>query len=83
MKASVEISMYPLGREYIPDIQDFIDRIKSNDNLVAEVNGMSTQIFGDYNEIMKTLTKEMETSFHKKDASVFVMKIINAHLQQD
>jgi uncharacterized protein YqgV (UPF0045/DUF77 family) len=82
MKASVEVSMYPLGREYIPDIQDFIDRIKSNEKLIVEVNGMSTQIFGDYDEIMKTLTKEMETSFQKKDASVFVMKIINAHLKK-
>jgi uncharacterized protein YqgV (UPF0045/DUF77 family) len=83
MKVSVEISMYPLGREYIPDIQDFIDRIKSNEKLNVEINGMSTQIFGEYHEIMNTLTIEMGISFQNKDASVFVMKIINAHLKKD
>jgi uncharacterized protein YqgV (UPF0045/DUF77 family) len=83
MSASVEISMYPLGREYIPEIQDFIDRLKVHNNLSVEVNGMSTQIFGEYRDIMNALTDEMEKSFYKSGASVFVMKIINAHLKQD
>lgn len=82
MKASVEISMYPLGRDYIPDIKDFIDRMKKYPDLECQVNGMSTQIFGDYKQIMQALTDEMAVSFAKEGKSVFVMKVINAFLKQ-
>ncbi len=82
MKTSVEISMYPLGREYVPDIQNFIERIQDNKELVVEVNGMSTQIFGEYREIMNTLVNEIEKSFEIHGTSVFVLKIVNAFLKQ-
>ncbi len=82
MQASVEISMYPLGRDYVPEIQDFIDRIKMRPGIEAEVNGMSTQLFGDYRTIMQALTDEMALSFEKEGKSVFVMKVINSHLKQ-
>lgn len=82
MKTSVEISMYPLGREYIPDIKEFVERLKTHHELVVEVNGMSTQIFGEYRDIMQILTDEIEHSFQKNGKSVFVLKIINAFLQK-
>lgn len=82
MKASVEISMYPLGREFVPDIKDFIERMKNYPGIICEVNGMSTQIFGDFREIMHALTNEMEASFERHGKSVFVLKIVNAFLQQ-
>ena len=82
MQASVEISMYPLGREYVPDIKEFIDNLKKSEKVVIEVNGMSTQIFGPFRVIMQLLTEEMEASFRKNGKSVFVMKVINAYLQQ-
>jgi uncharacterized protein YqgV (UPF0045/DUF77 family) len=83
MKASVEISMYPLGRDYIPEIKDFVDRLKKREGLTCEVNGMSTQIFGEFHLIMQALTEEMTVSFEKDGKSVFVMKVINAHLQRE
>ncbi len=82
MKASVEISMYPLGREFVPDIKDFIDRMKNHPGIICQVNGMSTQLFGDYREIMQALTLEIETSFERHGKSVFVLKIVNAFLKQ-
>ncbi len=82
MQASVEISMYPLGRDYVPEIKDFIDRIQARPGIEAEVNGMSTQLFGDYQTIMQALTDEMLVSFEKEGKSVFVMKVINSHLKQ-
>lgn len=82
MEASVEISMYPLGREYIPDIKDFIDRMSSHPEITLEVNGMSSQIFGPFAKVMEILTREMEYSFKHHGKSVFVMKVINAHLQK-
>jgi len=79
MNISVEISYYPLAQEYIPPIRSFIDRIRENKNLIAKTNGMSTQVFGPFDEVMDTLKKEMKKSFENPH-SVFVMKVINADL---
>ena len=75
--------MYPLGRDYIPEIKDFIERLQKRGELTCEVNGMSTQIFGEFQQIMQALAEEMAVSFEKDGKSVFVMKVINAHLQKE
>ena len=79
MNTSIEISYYPLNVEYIPPIKDFIERMNSYEALRVKTNGMSTQVFGDYAEVMRELTIEIEKSFELPH-SVFVMKIINADL---
>lgn len=81
MKTSVEISYYPLNQEYIPPIKNFIDRINKYPKLVIRTNTMSTQIFGEYGDVMKALTNEIQKSFDLPH-SVFVMKIINADLEK-
>jgi len=80
MKISVEISYYPLKEEFKPQIIDFLKRINTYQQLTAQTNGMSTQIFGEYQYVMDALTNEIEKSFSQPH-SVFVMKIINADLQ--
>jgi uncharacterized protein YqgV (UPF0045/DUF77 family) len=79
MKTSIEISYYPLNREYVPPIREFIDRINKYEGIKARTNGMSTQIFGEYDLVMAALVKEMRQSFEHPH-SVFVMKVINADL---
>jgi uncharacterized protein YqgV (UPF0045/DUF77 family) len=79
MKTSVEISYYPLDQEFVPPIREFIDRINKYDGLVAKTNGMSTQIFGEYDIVMNALVREIGQSFQNPH-SVFVMKVINADL---
>jgi uncharacterized protein YqgV (UPF0045/DUF77 family) len=81
MKTSVEISYYPLNQEYVPPIREFIDRINTHEGLTAVTNGMSTQIFGEYELLMDALKKEIRESFNNPH-SVFVMKIINADLNK-
>ena len=81
MNTSVEISYYPLDKNYIPPIQDFIKRMNMHKNLVVKTNNMSTQVFGDYFDIMKALTIEIYKSF-ELPSSVFVVKIINADLNK-
>jgi uncharacterized protein YqgV (UPF0045/DUF77 family) len=80
MKISVDISYYPLKEEFKPQIIAFIERLNTYKNLTSQTNGMSTQVFGDYKEVMQALTTEIEKSFENPH-SVFVMKIINADLQ--
>jgi uncharacterized protein YqgV (UPF0045/DUF77 family) len=82
MKASVEISMYPLKKGYEKPILKFIERLNENENLEIKTNTMSTQIFGDYDEIMITLTREMKRSFEEEKAVVMVLKIINMDLSE-
>lgn len=79
MKTSIEISYYPLNQEYVPPIRAFIDRIYRYDGITASTNGMSTQIFGEYDLVMEALVREMKVSFENPH-SVFVMKVINADL---
>ena len=80
MNASVDISYYPLKEEFIPPIKEFIERMNNYDNLDVSTNGMSTQVFGEYNELMTALTKEIGKSMDVPH-SVFVLKIVNADLQ--
>jgi uncharacterized protein YqgV (UPF0045/DUF77 family) len=76
MEIGVEISLYPLHQQYIPPIQDFIDRLNLQSGLKIVTNSMSTQIFGDYDLVMQTLVRELRTTFAGNDKAVFVMKVL-------
>ncbi len=80
MKTSVEISYYPLHDNYLEPIQAFIDRLNTHNGIVVNTNGMSTQVFGEYDEVMSIITAEIKASFELPH-SVFVLKVINADLQ--
>jgi uncharacterized protein YqgV (UPF0045/DUF77 family) len=80
MKASVEISYYPLHEEFIPHILDFIKRLHEYPELKVQTNGMSTQVFGPYDLLMDALKTEIKKSFALPH-SVFILKLVNADLQ--
>ena len=80
MKCSVEISMYPLDVNYIEPITFFIKRLKRYPFISLETNGMSTQVFGDYDNVMTAIQKEMKNSFLLQLKVVFNMKVVNSHL---
>jgi uncharacterized protein YqgV (UPF0045/DUF77 family) len=67
MKASVEISLYPLEENYKNRIIEFVGRLKSTGKFDVITNGMSTQLFGDYEDIMDVLKSEIgkELSMHR------------------
>lgn len=81
MKISVDISYYPLKEEFIPPIKQFIERLNTYDGIAVDTNGISTQVFGDYFDVMEIITREIHNSFELPH-SVFVLKIINADLQK-
>jgi hypothetical protein len=76
MDIGVEISLYPLHQQYLTPIQDFIDRLNTDGALRIVTNSMSTQIFGDYEVVMRRLVREVRTSFEANDKAVFVLKIL-------
>jgi len=83
MKVSVEISMYPLSQEYIPLIKGFLKRLRAHKNITVETNGMSSQIFGLFDDVFGAINQEMKEEFAKSDKVVYVMKCINSHLQKE
>ena len=80
MKVSVEISMYPLNEDFGAPILNFIKSLNNNAKLSVKTNSMSTQVFGEYQDVMAALQKNMEPVFADKMKTVMVMKFINADL---
>jgi uncharacterized protein YqgV (UPF0045/DUF77 family) len=80
MNISIEISYYPLHDEFVPHILDFIERIRKYPEIKSQTNGMSTQVFGEYEKVMAAITREIGKSFELPH-SVFILKIVNADLQ--
>ena len=76
MRTAIEISLYPLDQQYIPPIQDFIDRLNTYPELSVTTNAMSTQIAGEHHRIFEILAKETATSFSQEGRKVFVMKVL-------
>jgi uncharacterized protein YqgV (UPF0045/DUF77 family) len=76
MDIGVEMSLYPLHQEYIPPIQDFIDRLNADPRLRVVTNSMSTQVFGEYDAVMQALVRELRPTFEDNDKAVFVMKVL-------
>ena len=81
MKASVDISLYPLNSDYIPAIQDFIDRVQLNPNVAVKRNDLTTQIYGDYDHVMDLLKVEILHSWQVYGSGVFTVKILMGDLR--
>lgn len=77
MKLVAEISMYPLKEQYIPPIQEFIDRLNSYDNIKVVTTATSTRVSGDYLPTMQLLAEEMQRSHEKVGQAIFVCKFLN------
>ena len=76
MRISVDISLYPLTEDYVEPILAFIAQLESNSKLIVKRNSISTQVFGEYRDVMDMLDKEIEVVFDELPHSVFAMKFI-------
>jgi uncharacterized protein YqgV (UPF0045/DUF77 family) len=76
MDIAVELSLYPLDADYIPPIQDFIDRLNTHGGLKVVTNSMSTQVFGEYTRVMAALNEELRRTFETNEKAVFAMKVL-------
>ncbi|HLV48076.1 MAG TPA: YkoF family thiamine/hydroxymethylpyrimidine-binding protein [Aliidiomarina sp.] len=77
MKLTVEISKYPFTPEYIEPIQGFIDELAKFDQIKVITNTLSTQIFGDYDEVMAAVQACIKFSFETYGTVVFVCKFLH------
>jgi len=76
MRISVDISLYPLTEDYVEPILAFILQLENNPKLIVKRNSLSTQVFGEYRDVMDVIDKEMENVFAQLPHSVFAMKFI-------
>lgn len=80
MKASIEISMYPLEEGYGNHILSFIKTLNSHPELEVRTNSMSTQVFGEYDLLMDIMKNEIKSAFVTTNTTVMVLKIVNQDL---
>ena len=77
MKVAIDISLYPLDRQFIPPIADVIERLNRHEGLEVWTNAMSTQIVGEFEDVWRVLGAEISTTFAEIPKGVFVMKVLN------
>lgn len=75
MKISVDLTLSPLQDDYEAHVINFIKALRVSKFRVLE-NPLSTQIFGEYDELMLFLTETIKTSFQDIDISVLTMKVV-------
>ena len=77
MRVAVDISLYPLDENFIPPIDDVIERLNAYSSIEVTTNPMSTQLRGEYDDVMSALQKEIATTFENLPKAVFAIKILN------
>lgn len=75
MKISVELTLSPLQDDFEPHIIRFIKALRSSGLTILE-NPLSTQVFGEYDEVMGVLTSEIKDVFGAIDIGLIHMKIV-------
>jgi uncharacterized protein YqgV (UPF0045/DUF77 family) len=82
MRVSVDISLYPLTEHYADPILAFIDKLENNPKLNISRNNLSTQVFGEYRDVMDAMDSEIEAVFNQLPHSVFVLKMVGTDRYQ-
>ena len=81
MMITVEMSMYPLDADYKPAIRAFIHQLRTHDGIETVTNQMSTQVSGEFDDVMPAVTACIKQSMAVNDKVVFVTKFLNSGLE--
>ncbi|CAM1369767.1 MULTISPECIES: hypothetical protein [Tenacibaculum] len=77
MKISVELTLTPLQNEFETPIINFIKKLRASGLTILE-NPLSTQVYGDYDTVMKMVTDELKNTFELIDSGILFMKIVKS-----
>jgi len=77
MKVSVELTLMPLKDDFEIVIKDFIKSLRDSEFTVLE-NPLSTQVYGEYDNVMSFLTKEIKTSFKNEEHIIVNLKVVKS-----
>jgi uncharacterized protein YqgV (UPF0045/DUF77 family) len=81
VRASIDISLYPLREAYGAPVRAFIDRLEAADDVDVVRGDLSTQVFGDFDRLMELLRAEIPASWEAFGKGVFVLKILRDDLR--
>ncbi|WP_420320601.1 YkoF family thiamine/hydroxymethylpyrimidine-binding protein [Flagellimonas sp.] len=77
MNISVELTLTPLQDDFEPPIINFIKKLRASGLTVLE-NPLSTQVYGQYDEVMALLQTEIKNTFINLDHVVLTMKLVKS-----
>ena len=75
MEISIELTLTPLKEAYVFEIKKFIKALRNSGLKVIE-NPLSTQIYGEYNEVMDFLLPLIYTTFKNEKAVMLHLKLV-------
>lgn len=78
MEISVDLTLSPLQDDYEKHVIEFIKALRISKFTVLE-NPLSTQIFGNYDELMPFLNELIKSSFENQDICVLTMKVVKTN----
>ena len=77
MKVSIELTLTPLNNNYKASIISFIKSLRDSNFKLIETP-LSTQVYGEFDEVMPFVTDCIKQSFNESTSSMIHMKIINS-----
>ncbi|MFK8298071.1 thiamine-binding protein [Capnocytophaga cynodegmi] len=77
MKISVELTFSPLQNDFEQPIIHFIKKLRNSGLKVLE-NPLSTQVYGDYDKVMHTLTAEIKEAMELVERGLMYIKIVKS-----
>ncbi len=77
MRISVELTLTPIQDDYEPLIIDFIKKMRHS-GLVVKENPLSTQLYGEYDQVMEFLNEEIKTAMEAMDRGLLHLKIVKS-----
>ena len=81
MNITVEISMYPLDADYKPAIRTFVHELRAHSGIETVTNQMSTQVLGEFDDVMPAVTACIRQAMTANDKVVFITKLLNTGLE--
>ncbi|MFC4095485.1 thiamine-binding protein [Euzebyella saccharophila] len=77
MNISVELTFSPLQDDFEGHIINFIKKLRSSGLTVLE-NPLSTQVYGEYDEVMNVLQVEIKEAFELMERGLMYMKMVKS-----
>lgn len=77
MNISVELTFSPLQDDFEQHIINFIKKLRASGLTILE-NPLSTQVFGDYDSVMKVLNSEIKEAFVLMDKGLLFIKVVKS-----
>lgn len=77
MDISVELTLTPIQDDFEPAIINFIKNLRGS-GLTVKENPLSTQVYGDYDQVMDLLKTEMKTALEAVERGLMYIKIVKS-----